>query len=64
METPIKRGIFQYGHMLTSDHAYLAEFTDLWSVRSKGPFLQSFGSSLHQTLCHDLTFRRSVETAL
>jgi hypothetical protein len=64
METPARRGIFQYGHMLTSDHAHLAEFTELWAVRSKGPFLAAFGSSLHETLCRDLTFRRSVEAAL
>jgi hypothetical protein len=64
METPARRGIFQYGHMLTSDHAHLAEFAEMWAVRSKGPFLQGFGDSLHRHLCHDLTFRRSVEAAL
>ena len=64
METPAKRGIFQYGHMLTSDHAHLAEFAEMWAVRNKGPFLAAFGSGLHETLCRDLTFRRSVEVAL
>lgn len=63
-ETPAKRGIFQYGHMLTSDHAHLAEFAEMWAVRSKGRFLESFGASLHCLLCRDLTFSRSVESAL
>jgi hypothetical protein len=63
-ETPAKRGIFDFGHMLTSDHAHIAEFVYMWSVKERGAFLQSFGDGLHRLLCHDLTFRRSVEVAL
>jgi hypothetical protein len=63
-ETPAKRGVFDYGHMLTSDHAHIAEFVYMWSVKERGAFLQSFGDGLHRLLCHDLTFRRSVEVAL
>jgi hypothetical protein len=63
-ETPAQRGIFDFGHMLTSDHAHIAEFVYMWSVKERGAFLQSFGDGLHRLLCHDLTFRRSVEVAL
>jgi hypothetical protein len=63
-ETPAKRGIFDYGHLLTSDHAHIAEFVHMWAVREKSAFLQSFGDGLHRLLCHDLTFRRSIEVAL
>jgi hypothetical protein len=64
METPARRGLFDYGHVLTADHAHLAGFADMWAVRNRGPFLANFGHGLHQLLCHDLTFRRSVEVAL
>lgn len=64
METPAKRGIFNFGHALISDHAHLAEFTQMWAVKERGAFLQAFGDGLHRLLCHDLTFRRSVEVAL
>lgn len=63
-ETPARRGIFHDGYLLHSDHAHIAEFAWLWAVKEKGPFLQSFGDSLHRMLCHELTFRKSVECAL
>lgn len=64
METPARRGVFNYGHILTSDHAYLAEFAYLWAVKERGPFLANFGHGLHRLLFHDLPFRKSVEGAL
>ena len=64
METPARRGVFDFGHILTSDHAHMAEFTEMWAVRSRGPFFENFGNGLHQLLCDDLPFRRSVEGAL
>lgn len=63
-ENPAARGLFHDGYLLTSDHAHLAEFAYLWAVRERGAFLQSFGDSLNRLLCHDLTFRKSVEAAL
>ena len=63
-ETPARRGIFDYGHMLTSDHPHIAEFAYYWSVRNKGAFLDGYGAGLHRLLCHELTFRKSVECAL
>ncbi len=63
-ELPARRGIFHDGYMLTSDHAHIAEFAYMWSVKERGSFLEGFGSGLHQLLCHELTFRKSVECAL
>lgn len=63
-EMPARFGIFNYGYLLTSDHAHLAEFAYLWAVKERGPFLQAFGGGLHQLLCHDLPFRKSVEVSL
>jgi len=63
-ERPAARGVFHDGYMLTSDHAHLAEFAYMWSVKERGAFLQSFGDSLHSLLCRELTFRKSVEAAL
>lgn len=63
-ELPANRGIFNYGFLLTSDHAHLAEFAQMWAVKERGPFLEAFGTSLHSLLCHQFTFRKSVEAAL
>lgn len=64
MEHPARRGVFDFGHILTSDHMHLAEFTAMWAVKNKGAFLQGFGDGLHSLLCRDLTFRKSVEAGL
>jgi hypothetical protein len=64
-ETVTDRGIFTEGFMMTADHGYLADLTRMWACgEAEQPRLRDYGQALHQLLCHDLTFRRSIERAL
>lgn len=63
-ETPARRGLFGYTHLLTSDHAHMAEFVGMWARDKHGQFRGHLGHALHSLLCEQLPFRKSVEVAL
>lgn len=62
-ETIPDRGIFGYSYLLMTSYNFLPEFTAM-VVRDSYGRLQDFGLALHNLLCRDLTFRKSVEAAL
>lgn len=62
-ETVANRAPFGYTHFMTSDYQYLAEFAAM-HLRDKYTNLEGYGGALHQKLCHELTFRKSVEATL
>lgn len=57
------RGIFGYSHMLMSSYNFLPQFTAM-TIRDSYHRLNDFGMALHNLLCRELTFLRSVEAAL
>lgn len=57
------RGIFGYTHMLMATYNYLPPFTAM-VVRDSYSRLNDYAAALHDLLCRDLTFRKSVEAAL
>lgn len=59
-----ERGVFEYGCMLTSDYANLADFADMWLRHNEAHILADYGRALHNLLCRDHTFRKCVEAAL
>jgi hypothetical protein len=62
-ETIPDRGIFGYSYLLMSSYHFLPEFTAM-IIRDSYSRLNDFGMALHDLLCRDLTFRKSVEAAL
>jgi len=58
-ETVHDRGIFDYSYMMQSDYVYLASFTKHCLADPR--MLADYGRALHQLLCVDYTFRRSVD---
>lgn len=64
-ESVADRGIFTEGYLMTADHGYLADLTRLWACgAAEQARLRDYGHALHQLLCHDLTFRKSIDAAL
>lgn len=61
-ETVNDRGIFGYTHMVTADYAHLAEFTA--HMLKDERLLADYAAALNDLLCHQLTFRKSIEAAL
>jgi hypothetical protein len=62
-ETCADAGIFRR-HILQADYGQLAAATVTWTRQRWQEELLPRGMSLHQKLCVDLTFRKSVEKAL
>lgn len=60
-ETLADGGIFGHTHGLYSDYAHIAEFCKMWRYDAR---LNDYALALHELLCHQLTFRKSVEAAL
>lgn len=63
-ETLAEWGIFRHSHLLSSDYAHLATFTQMWTRRNEAQILENFGRALHQLLCVEKTFRACVEGAV
>ena len=64
-ETVIDPGVFGYTHFMQSDFAHVAEFVQMWACDGNNrQRLNDYGRALHDLLCRDLTFRRSVEASL
>jgi hypothetical protein len=55
------KGIFGYSHGLWCDYGHLAEFARLWRDDAR---LGDYALALHDLLCYQLPFRRSMEQAL
>lgn len=62
-ETCADPGIFRR-HIMQADYAYLAQSAATWTHGEWEKELLPRGLSLHQKLCVDMTFRKSVEKAL
>lgn len=62
-ETIPDRGVFGYTYLLMSSYHFLPQFTAM-TVKDSYSRLKDFGAALHDLLCRDLTFRKSVEAAL
>lgn len=56
------RGVFGYTYMLQARYDFLARFVSL--CLRDGHKLDDYAAALHDLLCRDLTFRKSVEAAL
>lgn len=63
-ETVANPGIFGHTHFMQSDYTYLPDFVRMWACDEDRQRLNDYGRALHDKLCRDLTFRRSVEEAL
>lgn len=57
------RDPFGHGHFMTCDFDRLGKFTEL-HVRDPYNRLSDYGLALHNFLCHEMTFRKSIERAL
>lgn len=57
------RGIFGHSYMRMANYDFLARFTSL-CIRDHWNQFADFGLALHNLLCEDLTFRKSIEKAL
>lgn len=62
-ETLYCRDPFGHGHFMTCDHDRLGKFTEL-HIRDRFNNLEDYGLALHEKLCHQMTFRKSIEAAL
>lgn len=62
-ETCANPGIFA-NHILSADYAHLADFTAMWARERHTQALDEKARGLHQLLCNELTFRKSIERAL
>lgn len=62
-ETVHDRGIFGHTFMMQSSYDFLARFTAL-SIRDHANRLNDYALALHNLLCQELTFRKSIEAAL
>lgn len=62
-ETVWCRDPFGHGHFMTCDLDRLGEFTEM-HVRDPYNQLSDYGLALHGFLCHEMTFRKSIERAL
>lgn len=62
-ETVRDRGIFGFTHMGQSSYVFLPRFVSL-CIRDHHNRLDDYAMALHDLLCRDLTFRKSVEKAL
>jgi len=58
-ETVPDRGIFGYTYMLQADYGFLAAFTA--NMLKDQRLLNDYAGALHQLLCVDYTFKKSVE---
>lgn len=59
------RGIFGYMHFMQSSYgAHFADFVRMWACDEDKRRLNDYGAALHDALCRDLTFRRSIEQAV
>lgn len=63
-ETIRDPGIFGQTYFMQSAYAHLADFVRMWTCDSDRNRLNDYGRALHDLLCRDLTFRRSVEKAV
>lgn len=63
-ETVRDFGIFGYTHFMQTAFPQLADFVRMWTLEGDGNRLRDYGLALHDLLCRDLTFRRSVEQAV
>lgn len=63
-ETCHDLGIFGYSHVMRSDYTHMVEFVKMWLKPENRNELADYGFGLHRLLCHDVTFRKSVENAL
>jgi len=63
-ETVADPGIFGYTHFMQSEYTHLADFVRMWACDEDRQRLNDYGAALHDLLCRDMTFRRSVEVAL
>lgn len=63
-ETVANPGIFGYTHFMQSDYPQIADFVRMWACDSDRQRLNDYGRALHDKLCYELTFRKSVEAAL
>lgn len=61
-ETFADPGVFD-GLTLQSTYPHIASFAKMWAMEPC-PILNDYAVRLHRLLCHDLTFRRSVEMSL
>lgn len=61
-ETVKDRGIFGYTYLLQARYDFLARFVTL--CLRDGHKLDDYAAALHDLLCRDMTFRKSVEAAL
>lgn len=58
-------GLFDYRYLLTSDFMHLSAFTKMWTKDAHSHRkLADFGASLHNLLCWQMPFRKSVEDNL
>lgn len=57
------RDPFGHGHFMTCDFDRLGKFTEL-HIRDRYNNLEDYGLSLYEKLCHQMTFRKSIEAAL
>lgn len=62
-ETLYCRDPFGHGHFMMCDHDRLGKFTEL-HIRDRFNNLEDYGLALHEKLCHQMTFRKSIEAAL
>jgi hypothetical protein len=57
------RDPFGHSHFMTCDIDRLGKFTEL-HIRDPFNNLSDYGLALHEKLCHQMTFRKSIEAAL
>lgn len=64
MEDVPDRGMFGYTTFLSSSYDALPEMVTQWLHPSNAGMLHDYGMDLHELLCGEYTFRRSIEGAL
>ncbi len=57
------RDPFTHTHFMTCDFDRLGKFTEL-HIRDRYNNLEDYGLALYEKLCHQMTFRKSIEAAL
>lgn len=60
-ETLFDPGIFTAGYRLMCDLPNMGRFLNTWLLPENARILADFGHSLHQLLCQNYTFKKSVE---
>lgn len=53
-----------YTYFMQAGYTHFAEFVHMWTHDANRKRLNDYGAALHDLLCRDLTFRRSVERAV